>query len=214
MDSADMAGLVVVDSTFDSYCPDDEATKRMDLRTVGRLLSDDPNGTPIPPNQIPSNEFFQSQKLYASGLLEAACLRGERYRVADLNELVDPKRDDQGVIIEPRTYNAAANLIFNLHVDMMMVAFMERRQRTDVPEYTIRYTRAMAFLDQLENGRRLFGTVQHEQAGRIGHREMTAEELACREIQITVARRWYGERSNKIANCGDCSDGSPQYEGE
>ncbi len=69
-----------------AYCTPQQFLDRYDLRTVGRLLSDDGKST-LNQMQLLASPILASFLMEASGEVETVCLQGGRYTPADLAAL-------------------------------------------------------------------------------------------------------------------------------
>jgi hypothetical protein len=70
-----------------------------------------------------------------------------------------------------------------------------RRPRTASEALPTMVTWAQQQCELLRNGQRIFGFVEHAQAGVMEHERMTAAQIEQRNLISTQARRFFGERS-------------------
>lgn len=125
------------------YASTTDFAKRYDSRVVGKLLSDD--GTPVSP--ITSSTTLASLLDEASGLIEAACLAGERYTTDDLEGLEDNSLET----------------LKGLTCGLAFWLLLQRRGQPikNYPAVDMQLT----LLDQLRNGARVFNVAAVLDAG-------------------------------------------------
>lgn len=131
-----------------SYASVQNLIARYDARTVGQLVSD--NNIAVPPIELAWNSVAQAALDDASGEIEAALLRGERYSAADLAAL---------------TGNSAKHLI-RICCDIAFWNLWDRRpwQRQDPGRDDAR-KRSQDHLDRLAKGENVFNIAAVLDAG-------------------------------------------------
>lgn len=139
------------DSTNVPYLTPQDYLARKDYNSVAQYCNDNP-GTPITP--LPAALYTNFNLLVAlnsaCGELESACLRGLAYSVSDLQSLQGASLDYMKTILS----------------DLATYRIMTRRLGPAPPETIISaYNSAMASLDALSRGERIFSFVQTAQAG-------------------------------------------------
>lgn len=169
----------VISSTT-AYSTPAHLLQRYDLRTVGRLLSDD-GATTLTQAQILASTVLASFQLEASGRAEAACLRGGRYTAADLLALQTP------------TMTAGGELLAGLVDDLSMWRLWRRRPQKEAQEPAA-VKDAFAMLEELETGAMVFGFQETADAGRIEHARMSPRQVIARNGVEQQMRRYFGSR--------------------
>lgn len=167
------------DSNSSTYLSSEEFLKRVDRRTVGDLVSDD--GTRVPSASLISDTNLAACLLDASGAVEAACLVGKRYTPEDLATLT----------------GASLGHLYRLITRLTMLNLYERRpdENRRIPET---YTAALDELERLQKGERIFGFIEHEEAGYLDHEKETAQDVVDRNGTVVIAERFFGTRTNRL----------------
>lgn len=176
-----------VQSSDELLCPVAEFLRRVSRATVAQLAADEDEAGDVVPvafAALPANENVLAALKDASGLLESAAFVGERYSPDDLEALAAADGT-----------NAQA-LLFRIITDFAWVLLWERRPNKNV-EPPPSLDRSQAFLEQLSQGRRIFGFQEAAEAGRIGHEVVTREEVEERNGVTYQARRWLGTRADR-----------------
>lgn len=167
-------------STTTTYITPAQFLARADVRLVGDLCSD--TGTRVTPSALPSDPNLAAAIMDACGDLEAACLAGHKYEVADLT------------LIATGATSASQARMFRLLSRLTLCYLYERRpEKGPVPQT---YTIAWEHLDALADGKQIFGLVEHQDAGVITTEVETAQQVEARNLTSWSARRYYGRRAN------------------
>jgi hypothetical protein len=168
-------------------CPPAEFLKRIDPFVIGKLASDDPNGIPIPPVSLPTNPNVIAALLDASGEVESAIAKGERYQA-----------DDIQAILTANPQTAATGKLFRMVSDLAWVFLFERRPNKDIPEPPS-LKRTLAMLDELAQGKRIFYFQETADAG-LGPVEFEASpaDVMQRNGAVQQARPFYGQTSDDV----------------
>lgn len=117
----------------------------------------------------------------ASGMVEMACLRGERYSPADLAGL---------------TGNAAESLAGLVAGITLWLLWERRPTRLATMQLPLRAQMAMDQLAHLEAGDRIFGILEVASAGVASQPEfMTPNDLEYRNFTSVISKRYFGSRS-------------------
>ena len=141
------------ESTNVPYITPADFLARKDANSISQYVCDTPN-TPIPSSQLPTILYTNTNLLVAlnsaCGELESACLRGQAYAVSDLQSLQGASLDYMKTILS----------------DIATYRIMTRRLGPAPPETVVQaYNEAMASLDALSRGERIFSFQQSAQAG-------------------------------------------------
>jgi len=142
-----------------SYAQPSDLIARYDVRRLGDLVNDD--GTRASSSDLLNNNIIQMVLDEASGMIDAAIQRGQRYSPTDLATLLTATQ-----ISQPSTNIAAASLwngqqlLFRLNCDLAYGLLVGRRaySASDTEAQAPRYVEAMRLLERLENGEWIFTT--------------------------------------------------------
>lgn len=171
-------------SSSASLCPASAFLKRYDIRSVADLLSRD--GTRIG-GTVPATATVEADvNLIAalksgSGMLESACTKGGRYTVADLESLT----------------GNSLELLYSIVSDLTMARLIQSRPDKRIP-LPPAYQEALAWLDQLAEGERIFGIQEAMDAGRADHENEDAADVEARNLATYQADRFFGRRANRV----------------
>jgi hypothetical protein len=152
-----------------------------DWRPLAQLVSD--SGQQSYPSSIAfqSDSILAQALLTASGMVESACLRGNRYTAADLQVL-----------------NGAGQAHLQWMVAWLAVGIMIRRRPgigIPLPDEWNAITGQGGWLDQLASGHRIFGFLETEAAGLVETHDLIESDLQRKRSIITQARRYFGKRA-------------------
>jgi phage gp36-like protein len=158
---------------------------RYDARRLGQLVRDD--GTKATPAELLSDDNLAAVLDDASGMIDAAVLRGGRYESSDLTDL---------------TGQSEAYLV-RLCCDLAYGLLVERRgfSQGEAQVSAGGYTRALQTLDQLAEGQRVFNVDKAIQAGK-PRRAVIDKKLQL----ISSTRRLFGDLTVREANPGNPTD--------
>jgi hypothetical protein len=136
-----------ITSTSTGYCTPQEMLIRYDRRLIGMLVSD--SGTPVTTG-LETDPVLLTMLRQASGEVESACLRGRRYSKEDLDDIY-------------QSDTAAKDFLVWL---VASIALYRLWQRRGDPSINIGdFNQALAYLEMLEQGKRIFPTSEHARAG-------------------------------------------------
>lgn len=171
-------------STLTPYCTPAQWRGLYDVRTLVQWLSD----TDVPIDSSPwsvwdsgtgAAQIVTDTLMEASGIVESATLMSERYAVADLQSLI----------------GASAKMLTGIVGDISTWRAWGRRPRNQpMPE---RCKWAMDLLDKLSTGTAIFGILEVTQAGVVDHQVESASDVEARAMVTSIARRYFGRRSNE-----------------
>lgn len=169
-------------SNSTAYADADDLLVYHDARSVGQLLLDD--GTMAAVGQIQASDTVTDHLKAASGLVEAAALRGERYTPTDLGTTLS---------------GVSADLLKKMVCELAFWSLYARRNPT--AEMSPSALWAFNMLDQLEKGERIFGFDEHAEAGNPDNGFMTQSEWDTLGLASDQADRFFGQRA-KIRRLG------------
>lgn len=140
-----------------SYAQPSDIITRYDVRRLGDLVNDD--GTRASSTQLLSSPVLQSALDDASGMIDAACQRGQRYSPNDLALLTSATSGTP-------LWNSF-QLLVRLTCDLAYGLLVGRRgyNSTDTGSQSPRYVEAMRLLERLGNGDWVFVTANALAAG-------------------------------------------------
>ena len=173
-------------SSLVPYATASDLLTRQDVGLVGQLCVD--NGQNATAAQITDITTIAGQNVYtallsASGEVEYAATRGQRYQPSDLAGL----------------NGASASFFKQIVCDIAMMYLYDRRDGQGPPENVIeKYKRAQEFMTQLVNGERVFGDLQDQAAGTAKTAFFTPGDLLNNRLISSLYRRSFGRRSNQV----------------
>ena len=142
-------------TTTVSYCSPQQALLFHDYEQIADLLRDGDDARPSRGGVLGSGMFAQLL-LAASGKLESACLRGQRYNVEDLLAF-SAKAAADSIAAGVPVYNAGWALLQKLVADLMFWELTQRRQPASAnPDRVPGAKEALATLEALKTGERIF----------------------------------------------------------
>lgn len=168
-------------SGADPYCTGTEFQDRFDNRVLGDWASN--TGTRVTAALLPTNAKVQAALASASGLVEAAALRGGKYTTADLAAL---------------TGNTMAML--KSIVAGVAIGELGAHRLTESKAALAAAERAQAFLELLNAGERIFATQESADAGRPEQDQMTPAEIDRRWSMVRQYDRLFGRTSDQTLN--------------
>lgn len=131
----------------------------------------------------------------ASGLIEAACLVGARYRILPANGST-PAINDLLAIQNAET-NSSAMLAGLVAMLTMYLAWVRRPARFAKAAMPADTELAFERLDKLEKGELLFGTVENQQSGIVNIYQEGPREYDDRRLSVRVAAPFFGRRAQQ-----------------
>jgi hypothetical protein len=164
------------------YCSVAYFFVRVDWRTVSDYVGDEgQRGTKLDALTpgTPQYQVIYTLLQEASGEVEAACLKGERYSAADLGILTGNSQQ----------------LLAGLVADLCLGKVLDRRpDLTEEVPYRVR--RAGDVLEALSGGERIFALQEVADAGLAAHAIDTPQTAINRKLPSTVLSRYFGRRLN------------------
>lgn len=159
-----------------SFCSPQQALQYTDVRRLGDLVQD--GGVRVTQSALLTDPNFQAALNAASGLVESACLVGQRYAPSDLAGLTG--------VSQVYLQQLVAHLAYGL--------LEERRYPNQpIPEMC---KRAFDVLDALRNGKRIFSIVEAGQAGNLTVLDVDLSQIQFLDLATYQATRLYGHRGN------------------
>ncbi len=170
-------------SSATSYCSPSQMEFYYDWRSIAQLVSDD--GTQHTQASLLTDANLGAILLAASGDVESACFRGGRYVI---NLAATPPINDLAALT-----GASANLLQKLVADIAFGFLFERRPNPGV-EPPLAYQLAIKKLDDLGEGKYIFGLVENMTAGRQQHYVENVCDQMGRNTVTQQAHRYFGRR--------------------
>ena len=163
-----------------------------DFRQLGDLVNDD-NTRETTAATFDASTKVNRALMKASGMIEAAAIKGDRYSVADLQALT----------------GASKYLLEDICVELSWWCLMRRRlSGKPLPPETLW---AFAYIDELGSGAKIFGIQEAADAGVQDNGFMTAGEWETLGLATDQAGRMYGRRA-KFTRSGSGGDFTNQGE--
>lgn len=169
-----------LNSSTTLYLPVAEFLLRVDQGSVAQLAT---NNASNPVYVLSTDLNVLAAIKDACGVFESATLRGEMYELTDLHTLAS-------------TDCMARSLMYRIVADIAWALLWERRPNKNSPPPPS-LQRSMAFLDELEQGKKIFGFTETEDAG---HQKMdieTPEEVRLRNGAVVQSSRYWGTRADR-----------------
>jgi hypothetical protein len=167
---------------FSSYASPADFLARVDVSVPGLLCRDDDS-------QASATELLTDPNLAtalqdASGIVESTILQAEMYTVADL----------QALPVGSNSLNLLKRIICGLALGFLR----QRRGIMEQVDYPI-YTQAVAYLDALQEGTKIFAFAETADAGVVDVSSMTDIDWYSLPLTTNQGRYW-GTRSNRRYN--------------
>lgn len=161
-----------------SYAAPSDFILRVDARRLGDLGLDD--GTRVSPTNLLTNPRLQASLDDASGMIDAALLRGGRYQPSDLLHL-------------NVNTSFGNNLLIRLCVDIAYGLLLEARGYSEVETVSMApgYTKALAMIDRLSSGEWIFGLAPVIVAGGPGKIVPLSSNVTL--LTQSAATRYFGD---------------------
>jgi hypothetical protein len=178
--------MLTVNSNSAPLIPAVQFLNRCDWRTVGQLLSDsdDPiDFITLTTAGTPENALLVQHLLGATGELEAACTKGERYQPTDLANLV-------------ASQTASASYLFDV-LTWLTLPRIYRRRPDLLERLETEILRGADVLERLETGEYVFGFVESQVAGVLSFQSETPRQVYRRDGLEVQADRLYGRRADR-----------------
>lgn len=171
-------------SSLSPYASASDLLTRQDVGLVGQLAADGFVATQAQiedPGTVPGQNVYTAL-LSASGEVEYAATRGQRYQPSDLANL-----------------NGASQSFFKQIVcDIAMMYLYDRRDGQNPPENVVeKYKRAQEFMTQLVNGEKVFGMVENQAAGSSRTAFFSPNDLLNNDLVSSIYSRSFGHRTNQ-----------------
>jgi hypothetical protein len=186
-----------------AYATGEDFTRRFDFRTANQLLSD--NNAPLYPLVDPDtarllveadptlNTFLQE----ASGMVEAACTRAGIYQIDP--QAIPPRNDLADLLADTNSAQFLRGLVCGI---AMWLLWERRPQRIKEMELPARAATAIAQLDDLADGKKVFGWRENQLEANTAITIDQPEDVIRRNGTTWQARRLYGRRANQSRRPG------------
>jgi len=170
-----------------AYATNADMQIRYDERTLGQLLSDDK--AMLGSAEVAASATLTALLQQASGMVEAAACRGERYVIT-----ADGTRNDLASLTG-NSKQLLAGLVCDLAMWLLWNRRPAMRPKGDMPGQT---AVAMEFLDRLVKGDAVFGVIEAEEAGNVSDVVETAD-IPTKRLDLSIAAdRLFGRRLNRL----------------
>ena len=158
-----------------SYASASDLMNHHDAGAIGDYAKD---GAQLTPNQILTSTVVSASLLWASGLLESACVAGGRYTPTDLAALT----------------GASAAYLKGIVCDLAFFKLACRRGRPDVSKTCPGYQDAMEALKALRMGETIFGFQEVMDASNMSTVDLSQNAQGLLTRTTDLARRRFGPR--------------------
>lgn len=166
-------------SSSSAYAQPADLLVYLDARMTGDLVND--QGIMLTPTAILTDPTVAKHLLRASGRLEAICLKGRRYQPADLQALTGASRE------------------YMIWVVCGLALESLRWRRANLEEIAQPFAKELSLvLDELANGKQVFGFLETEAAGLPDHSVITGADLYGIPSLVSNMDRYFGTRRNRL----------------
>lgn len=182
-----------------AYAEGEDFTRRFDFRTANQLLSDndaplysmtDPTAAKL---SVETDATLTALLQEASGMVEAACTRAGIYQI---DPGATPPRNDLADLLTGGTNSG--EMLRGMVCGIAMWLLWERRpQRIKEMELPARAQAAIAQLDDLADGKKVFGWRENQLDAVTEHTIDQPADVIRRNGTTWQARRLYGRRANQ-----------------
>src|SRR5688572_11874066 len=162
-----------------AYCTIGEFLDRYDRRIIADWLSD--TGVKLTTDALNSSTRLTEILQDASGLVESACLVGEKYRPEDLAALTGNSK----------------RFLMRLVADLAIGMIRGRRGYNEEEGVMPQHKAALEMLENIRNGERIFGLAEVMTAGNPTSEFITEQDLEQTNLSTFQARRFFGVRNNR-----------------
>ncbi len=180
-------------SDSSAYATVADLQARFDTRDLAQWASD--TGTPIASGSLATNPALLAMLSDASGIVELACLVGERYSVSDLQTLAAATGNSSAIL---------KRIVCDLAVGMLIERrpFLER-------EPMQQYLHALDMLQEIRAGKRIFAFIESAQAGNPKDVIDSNLDIDYRNLTTNQASRYFGiDRANRYRPGGTTGAGA------
>jgi phage gp36-like protein len=163
-------------SSSTSYADADDLVLAHDVNKICHYASD--AGVSLTPGDLPTNSVVSAALLRASGEVEMACYRGEKYTPTDLESLTGASQAAlKGLVCDLAFYHLA-------------------KRRIPEPEKVSGYKEARETLASLIKGDLVFGIQESARAGQMSTIDISARSDGISNRPTEVFSRFFGNRSD------------------
>lgn len=174
-------------SGADPYCTVDQFLAQFDVRTAGDYLSD--TGVRLTSAEVQTDANLALLLRRASGMFEAALLRGNRYTPADIAAAQATNSGDGN-----NTSEYVAMIVGGLAAYLLYQRRPARFSNDEAPGVA---QLAMQAIEALASGEAILGFQEAADAGLTQHHVETATDVEHRNGTTYQAGRYFGRRSNR-----------------
>lgn len=169
------------------YCTVDQFLVGFDVRTAGDYLGD--AGVRLTSAEVATSTVLNALLMRASGMFEAAMLRGNKYTPADLAALAAANSGDG--------CNASEYVAMIVGGLAGYLLFLRRPARFSQDQAPGSAQLALDAIDFLNQGGLILGFQETADAGQVQHHVETARDVEHRNGATYQAGRYFGRRSNR-----------------
>ncbi len=168
--------MSTVISDLSAYATSADLIARYDVRDICQWVSD--TAAPVSQGSLSSNSVLTALFADASGMVEAALLAVDRYSALDLQNLITAGGN-------------SANFLKRLVCDLVAGMLIERRPYLD-RDIPPAYLRALEWLEELRNGKRIFAFQEVADAGNAKVTIDSVYDIQSRNLASNQAARYFG----------------------
>lgn len=180
-----------------AYCSGSEFIALFDLRTVADLLGDNgkrygvtPPSTDPDPTLVVAHPTLLSILMEASGMVEMACTKGERYMPIDLFNIWNT------INLTPSIDTNTRHTLIGIVAGIGMWLLYNRRPNPNI-QLSSRADFAIKMLDRIALGELVFGTLESQDAGLPKAEYLTEADQEVMNLATFRAERLFGRRNSR-----------------
>lgn len=163
------------------YCSGSQFLDRFDVRTVAELLPD--TNASMDTAQVAASPRLNAMLAGSSGKFEAACIRGGKYTIEDLQILTAAGSNVREFI---------ADIVAELTAPKIL-----GRRFMEFPDYRERLKEVNDIIVAIASGEQIFGLQEVIDAGRLDSQVESAADVIARNMVTMQAHRYFGIRVNQ-----------------
>ena len=172
-----------------AYATPADMVTRYDVRSLGKLLSD--NGAEMTATQVQNSAVLTTLLQQASGLIESACVVGQRYQI---NPTASPPINDLAALTG-NSQQLLVGLVCDLAYWYVWARRPHRERKSELPA-TVEL--AFDWLDKIRAGEAIFGILENIQASTPTDLVETPDIVVQRNGLVVQAQRFFGVRANRL----------------
>lgn len=176
--------MPTVETASTPYCSASILVQLIDPDILGDYLSS--NGQRLTKAEVVASTTLNNMLLEASGMIEAASLKGNRYKPADLALLTGASKSFlEGIV--------AGLVLFIMGRRKSLMGSKDSLQNLSL------YTQfSLEQLEMIAKGDRIFSFTETAEAGLVENNTMTASEIERRDTMVVQAAAFFGTRGNEL----------------